>query len=87
MAANGLSRNDLLVKIRDILADVVDDDALQLTEATTADTVPDWDSINHVKLLIGLESELGFRFESDEVSGLQNVGALIDVIQKKLQPA
>ena len=78
------SRSEILTTIRDVLADVVDDPSLQISESTTADDVPEWDSINHVKLLIGLESDLGFRFETQEVSGLKNVGELIDVVQKKL---
>ncbi len=78
------SRTEILNKIRDVLADVVDDPSLQISETTTAEDVPDWDSINHVKLLIGIESDLGFRFETQEVSGLKNIGELIVVVQKKL---
>ena len=81
-----MTRDAILVKIRDTLADVLDQDALQLSETTTADDVTDWDSINHVKLLIALESEFGIRFETDEVGGLGNVGELVGVIQRKLQP-
>ena len=84
MASERKSRSEILTTIRDVLADVVDDPALQISESTTADDVSEWDSINHVKLLIGLESELGFRFETQEVSGLKNVGELIDVVQRKL---
>ena len=84
MASEQKSRTEILTTIRDVLADVVDDPSLQISESTTADDVPEWDSINHVKLLIGLESDLGFRFETQEVSGLKNVGELIDVVQKKL---
>ena len=84
MAPDKMTRVEILGKIRDVLSDVVDDPSLQLSEATIADDVPDWDSINHVKLLIGLESDLGFRFETQEVSGLKNVGELIDVVQRKL---
>lgn len=79
-----LTRGDLLTKITGVLADVIDDPSLSLSETTTADQVGEWDSINHVKLLIGLESELGFRFETNEVAGLRRVGDLIDLIQKKL---
>ena len=84
MASATLTRAELLAKIRDILADATDDDSLQLSESTTAEDVADWDSINHVKLLIGLESDLGFRFDTDEVGGLKNGGELIDLVQKKL---
>jgi acyl carrier protein len=79
-----MTREELLLTIRNILADVLDNDSLQLTEASTADEVADWDSINQVKLLIGLENELKFRFSSNEVEGLKNVGALIDVVERKL---
>ena len=78
------TRSDLLAKVRDILAEVVDDGSLQISERTTAEDVQDWDSINHVKLLIALESEFGFRFNADEVDGLPDVGGLVDLIQKKL---
>lgn len=77
------SREELLATIREILADLLDNDSLQLTEATVAEDVADWDSITHVKLLIALESRMGFRFNSNEVEGLKNVGQLIDLVQRK----
>ena len=77
-------RAELLEMIRDILADIVDQESLRLTEATTADEVGDWDSINHVRLILGLEQELGIRFDTKEIENLSNVGQFIDVIQTKL---
>lgn len=79
-----MTRQEILAAIRNILADVLDNESLQLTESTTAEQVEDWDSINQVKLLIGLENELNFRFSAQEVEGLKNVGALIDLVQRKL---
>jgi acyl carrier protein len=79
-----VTRSAILSKITEILAELLDNPQLQLTEQSTADAVEDWDSVNHVKLLIALESDLGIQFETDEVNGIQNVGALIDVIQNKL---
>jgi acyl carrier protein len=80
-----MTRQELLEKITAALSDIVDDPALKLTEETTAEDVADWDSVNHVKLIIALEGELKIRFEPDEISGLENVGGMIDLIQKKLQ--
>lgn len=79
-----MTREQVLEKIRSILSDVLGEDDLSLTEKTTADEVENWDSVNHVKLLIGLESDLGIQFEAEEVSTAENVGQLIDVIQSKL---
>ena len=70
----------------DILIQQMRDEVTRLgaQELRTAEDVDAWDSINHVKLLIGLEADLGFRFETDEVSGLHDVGELVDLVQKKL---
>jgi acyl carrier protein len=54
-----------------------------LTDATTADDVADWDSIVQVKLLLAIESEMGFRFTTEEAEHLANVGQLVDLILMK----
>ncbi len=84
MTVTKTDRAQLLTMIRDALAEIVDDRRLELSEASNAEDVPDWDSINHVKLIIVLEEELGIRFEADEIAEIQNVGQLIDAVQKRL---
>jgi acyl carrier protein len=79
-----MTRQDILKTVAETLADVLELDDVALTETTTANDVEGWDSINHVRLLIGLERHYGFEFASDEASGLKNVGVLIDLIQTKV---
>jgi acyl carrier protein len=78
------SRKEILALIQNILADVLDNEALQLAENTTAEDVEHWDSINQVKLLIALENELNIRFAAPEVEGVKNVGALVDLVERTL---
>ena len=77
-------RTELLEIVRGNLADIVGDAKLVLQEQTTASEGEDWDSINHVKLLLALEDELGIRFMPDETSQVQNVGQLLDLVATKL---
>jgi acyl carrier protein len=79
-----MTRADILQKITETLAVVTDDPDLKLTEATTAEDVAEWDSVNHVKLIVALENDLHIRFEPDEITEMANVGALIDLIEQKL---
>ena len=77
-----MTRADLLDKVTVVLAEILDDDEVVLTEATTAEDVDGWDSISHVKLIIALEAELGIRFEAKEISDMEDVGALLDLIEQ-----
>lgn len=85
MSNSAEPKTKFLNLLGDILADIVDADSLNLSESTVADDVPGWDSINHVRLLLAIESEFGFRFDLDESEGLMNVGQLVEVIQKNLR--
>ncbi|HMN70392.1 MAG TPA: acyl carrier protein [Rhodoblastus sp.] len=78
-----MTRDSVREMIARNLADVLDEDHIDLTDQTRADEVDGWDSVNHVKLIIAIESEMGIRFESDEITSPENVGALIDLIMSK----
>jgi len=79
-----MDRSKILQIIRDNLAIAVDDPNLQITESTTSEDVAEWDSVNHMKLIIALESELNIRFEPDEITSLSDVKGLVDLIEQKL---
>jgi acyl carrier protein len=79
-----MARAEVFAKIRDVLSDLADKPDLQITEATTAQDVDEWDSVNHVKLIIAIETDYKVRFTPDEISNLNNVGDLVDLTEKKL---
>ena len=55
-----------------------------LTDETTADDVEGWDSLSHVQLVAVMEDAFGIEFSSREILSWDNVGDLIDSIQKKV---
>ena len=65
------------------LAEILDQDDVELTDDTVADDVPDWDSIAQVRLLIALESKLQIRFDAKEIGTPRTVGELVDIILAK----
>jgi acyl carrier protein len=71
-------------KLTGILRDLFDDYTGPITPATTAEDVPDWDSLAQVKLMVQVERAFGIRFEAREVTAPQNVGELAALIDKKL---
>jgi acyl carrier protein len=79
-----MDRDVLRTRVQNILRDVVDDDSVVISDETTADEVTDWDSTNHVRLIVAIEGELHIRFETDEITAPESVGQLLDLIQSKL---
>src|SRR6266478_691712 len=76
--------NGIKSRLESVFRDLFDNPGLTLTRETTAADVEDWDSLNHVNLIVAIEKAFKIRFTTAEVSGLENVGELIDLIAKKL---
>ena len=48
------------------------------------DDIEEWDSLSHVQLVAAMEEAFGIEFSSREILSWDNVGDLIDSIQKKV---
>ena len=70
-------------ELTDIFRDLFEDDALVLSPSTTAADIPDWDSQNHINLIVMAEARFGIRFRTAELDSLRNVGEFVALIQAK----
>ena len=50
----------------------------------TAKDVDEWDSLQHVSLILSIEQKFKIRFRVGEVEGTKNVGDLAKLIEKRL---
>lgn len=75
-----MSKNEIYEKLNEIFRDVFDDEAITVTEATTAADIEDWDSLSHIMLLSAIEDEFGIKFDMKAVQSLKNVGAMAELI-------
>ncbi|MBC7519633.1 MAG: acyl carrier protein [Sandarakinorhabdus sp.] len=66
------------------MIDVFDLDDFDVTRATSADDIEDWDSLSHIRFMITLERAFKVKFSNEEIAELKNVGELADVIATKL---
>ena len=79
-----METDKILAKLQQIYRDVLDNDDIVLTPATTADDIEEWDSLANVQLVVEIEGEFGIRFTSAEIPSWRNVGDMIACIQAKL---
>lgn len=77
-------RQDIMNRVTDIFRDVFDDDELIITDSTNSDDIEDWDSLEHISLIVSMEKEFNLKFDIKEVNKLANVGEMVDLILSKL---
>jgi acyl carrier protein len=78
-----MNREDVLEQITAIFKDVLDNEDVVLKDETTANDVPDWDSLSHIQLVVAIEKHFKCRFSSKEIQSWNNVGEMVDCILSK----
>jgi acyl carrier protein len=56
---------------------------VNLTMSSSKETLSNWDSINHLNLIVELESELNINFAPEEIETITSVVKIIEVIKSK----
>jgi acyl carrier protein len=79
-----MQSEEIYAQLTTIFHDIFDDDALVLTPDLTAAEVPEWDSFNHINLIVAVESRFKITFQTAEIEQLHTVGHLVDLIAAKL---
>ena len=80
-----MNRAEIFEVVQDIFRDIFDEDSMVIENSTNSENIEDWDSLNHINLVSAIEKELEIRFALGELMELKDVGAMIDLILKKLK--
>lgn len=75
-----MSREEVFEKLNEVFRDVFDDEEIEVKDATTANDIEDWDSLEHINLIVAIENKFNVKFKMNEVTGLKNVGEMVDII-------
>ena len=76
--------SEIYEKITPIFQDIFDEDDLELSPEMTAADVEEWDSLNHIRLIVAVEEFFDAKFSTAEVGELRNVADFVALIQSKL---
>ena len=76
-----MERTDILEKLNEVFEDILDlDETPNLTDATSANDIEEWDSLAHVQLVVAIEKAFRIKFTSAEILKWQNVGQMVNSI-------
>jgi acyl carrier protein len=74
---------EIIGKVNDIFIDVLDNPDIVLTDETSANDIAEWDSLNHIQLVVAIEKAFKLKFTSKEIQSWKNVGEMCKAINER----
>jgi len=79
-----MDKKEILKQVQEIFRDQLDDEHLVLESETTAMDVDEWDSLNHIMLVVGIEKHFNLKFTSKEIISFTSIGDIVNCIEGKI---
>jgi len=76
--------SEMLSRLEPLFREILDIPDLILTAELTAKDIPEWDSLNHIRLISGVEQKYAVQLTSLEVEQLTCAGDLARLVATKL---
>ncbi len=80
-----MTREELFEKLNKVFQEVFDDEFLTVNKKTVAEDIEDWDSLEHINLIVAVEKCFGMKFTMGEVTGMKNVGEMAEIILERVR--
>ena len=71
------------MKIEDVFSDVLNVPAREISDDSSPKTISAWDSLRHVELIMAVESAFGVSFSVPEISTINSVRAVKQLLTQK----
>lgn len=75
-----MTREEVYERLNSVFRDVFDDESIELHDETTSEDIEDWDSFEHINLVVAVEEEFSFKIPMGKVITMKNVGEMVDII-------
>ena len=79
-----MEQSVIFEKLTSIFRRTFNDETIVLSKELTANDVGNWDSLSHMLMIGEVENTFDVKFKLRELSKLDNVGSLVDLIRTKL---
>jgi acyl carrier protein len=72
-------------EVRGIASDILGVPATRLSAASSPATIENWDSVQHLNLVLALEEKFGLQLSPEEIDRMKTLGDTAQLIETKLQ--
>ena len=75
-----MTREELFERLNKVFQEVFDDETIEVNDDTTSEDIDDWDSFEHINLIVAVEEEFSIKIPMGKVVTMKNVGEMADII-------
>jgi acyl carrier protein len=77
-------RDSVVQQIRQIAADIFNLPMEAVTTESSPNTIENWDSLQHVNLVLALEQHFNVQFVPEEITEMSNIELIAKLMEEKL---
>lgn len=70
-------------KVQRIAADLFQVPAGTITASSSPESIPNWDSVQQLNLILAVEQEFNVQFEPEELDRIHSIGDIVSQLQTK----
>ncbi len=78
-----MENQEIYERLNNVFRDIFDDESIVVKPETTSNDIEDWDSLEHINLVVAVEQEFGMKFNMNEVTTMKNVGDMVKIILER----
>ncbi len=75
-----MTRKEVFERLNKVFQEVFDDETIEVNDDTTSEDIDDWDSFEHINLIVAVEEEFSIKIPMGKVVTMKNVGEMADII-------
>ena len=75
-----MTREEVFERLNKVCQEVFDDETIEVNDDTTSEDIDDWDSFEHINLIVAVEEEFSIKIPMGKVVTMKNVGEMADII-------
>ena len=71
-----------LEQVRSIASDIFGVRADKITAESSPETIENWDSMQHLNLVLAIEEKFGVQLEPEDIERMKNIGAVAALVER-----
>jgi acyl carrier protein len=69
-------------QVRSVASDIFGVPADKITAESSPETIDNWDSMQHLNLVLAIEEKFGVQLAPEDIEKMKNIGAVAAVVEK-----